>query len=366
MILNKLSIINYKNITQADLVFSPKINCFVGGNGEGKTNILDAIYFLSLTKSATGTLDSLNIKHNETTMMLSANYDVNGNEENISGSIQIKQKKIFRRNQKAYKRLSEHIGLLPLVLVSPSDSILILGGSEERRRFMDLVISQYTPAYMEWLSHYNKALQQRNALLKQDDSAPPIEILDAYEQMMASYGELIYHERDKYIRELVPIFQKYYNRISGNREPVHLQYVSHGARGPLYETIRAGRNRDLAVGYSLHGIHKDDLEMTLGGYNIRKEASQGQSKTYLISLKLAQLDFLEHTGSNTRPILLLDDIFDKLDSQRVKNIIDMVGKNDFGQIFITDTNREHMDHILAHHADDYKLFHVKSGNITPL
>ena len=366
MILNKLSIINYKNITQADLVFSPKINCFVGGNGEGKTNILDAIYFLSLTKSANGTLDSLNIKHNETTMMLSANYDVNGNEENISGSIQIKQKKIFRRNQKAYKRLSEHIGLLPLVLVSPSDSILILGGSEERRRFMDLVISQYTPAYMEWLSHYNKALQQRNALLKQDDPTPSIEILDAYEQMMASYGELIYHERDKYIRELVPIFQKYYNRISGNREPVHLQYVSHGARGPLYATIRAGRNRDLAVGYSLHGIHKDDLEMTLGGYNIRKEASQGQSKTYLISLKLAQLDFLEHTGSNTRPILLLDDIFDKLDSQRVKNIIDMVGKNDFGQIFITDTNREHMDHILAHHANDYKLFHVKSGNITPL
>ena len=366
MILNRLSIINFKNITQAELDFSPKINCFVGNNGEGKTNILDAIHFLSFTKSAINTIDSLNIKHGESAMMLSATYDINGSEENISCGMQVKQKKIFRRNQKAYKRLSEHIGLLPLVLVSPNDSVLIYGGSEERRRFMDIVISQYTPAYMGWLSHYNKALQQRNALLKQEDPTPSDDVLDAYEQMMATYGDLIYQARSTYVEALTPVFQRYYDRIADHHETVHLEYISHGQRGPLYDTIRNGRYKDLAVGYSLHGIHKDELEMSLGGYPIRKEASQGQSKTYLISLKLAQLDFLEHTGSNTRPILLLDDIFDKLDRQRVKNIVDMVATDHFGQIFITDTNREHMDSILAHHADDFRIFNVKDGCISPI
>ena len=363
MILTRLTLLNYKNIAEATLSFSPKINCFVGSNGEGKTNVLDAIHFLSFTRSATNTVDTLNIRHGEEMMMLSGTYDLEGVEETFTCGQRLHQKKVFRRGQKAYKRMSEHIGLLPLILVSPNDNELILGGSEERRRFMDMVISQYNATYMASLLRYNKALMQRNALLKEENAEEQGDMMDIYEQMMAQEGEYIYKERARFINELIPVFQHYYDRISAQHEQVGLTYTTHCQRGPLIDVIRRDRQKDLAVGYSLHGIHRDDLVMTLGDYAIKKEGSQGQNKTYLISLKLAQFDFLCQTGSRTKPILLLDDIFDKLDAQRVEQIISLVAEDNFGQIFITDTNREHLDRILERSSGDYKIFQVKGGEI---
>lgn len=362
MLLNTLSILNYKNIAQADLTFSPKINCFIGSNGEGKTNLMDAIYYLSFCKSSTNPVDAQIVAHQADFMILQGHYcNEDGDPEEIYCALKRGQKKKFRRNKKDYKRLTTHIGLIPLVLVSPADSVLISGGSEERRRFMDVVISQYDTLYLEELIRYNKALQQRNALLKQEN--PNEGMLEIYEEMMAQDGEILYAKRARFIAEFIPIFQEYYRQISEGKEQVSLNYISHCQRGPLFEVIRRDRNKDLIMGYSLHGIHKDDLEMSLGDYSIRREGSQGQNKTFLIALKLAQFEFLKRAGKKTTPLLLLDDIFDKLDSHRVEQIVRLVSGQEFGQIFITDTNRDHLDGILASTQKDYRVFTVKDGKI---
>lgn len=365
MILQHLSILNYKNIAQAELDFSPRINCFIGQNGEGKTNLLDAVYYLSLCKSASTSQDSAVIMHDQPFLALQGSYLTDGGtEEEIHCGIKRGQKKVMRRGKKAYQRLSEHIGLIPLVIVSPADHMLIDGGSEERRRFMDIVISQYCPAYLESLMRYNRALQQRNTLLKQEDPAPDVALLSLFEEQMAKEGTYIYRCRQEYIEEFIPIFQRHYEFISERHETVSLAYQSHGSRGDLLEVIQRDRHKDLAVGYSLHGTHKDDLEMLLDGYPLRREGSQGQNKTFLIALKLAQFDFLRRTGSRTTPLLLLDDIFDKLDAKRVEQIVKLVGSSSFGQIFITDTNRDHLESILRHTSLDYKLFRVQGGEIS--
>lgn len=364
MILKKISILNYKNIAQAELSFSAKMNCFVGHNGEGKTNVLDAVHFLSFCKSAVNSVDSQCIRHGEEFFMLQGEYEhESGEAEEIYCGLKRRQKKRFKRNKKEYKRLSEHIGLIPLVLVSPADSELIAGGSEERRRFMDMVISQYDHEYIDALVRYNKALQQRNVLLKQEEDPDP-ELMALWEEMMAQEGEKIYRKRQAYIKEFIPIFQDFYRCISQEHEQVGLHYVSHCQRGDLLETIRRDREKDRIMGYSLHGIHKDELEMTLDGFPIKREGSQGQNKTFLIALKLAQFDFLRRTGSRTTPLLLLDDIFDKLDADRVEQIVKLVSGEKFGQIFITDTNREHLDCILEKMDKEYRLFHVENGVVT--
>lgn len=363
MILKRLNILNYRNIAEADLTFSSKINCFVGHNGEGKTNVLDAIYYLSLTKSMANSVDSMNVRHGQELMMVQGTYDLNGTEEEISIGMKLHQKKHVKRNKKEYKRIVEHIGLLPLIIASPNDSTIISGGSEERRRLMDIVISQYDSEYMAALMSYNKALQQRNAMLKAEEE-PNVEIISVFEEMMAEYGEVIYSKRKEFIDEFIPVFQHFYQNISGGCEEVTLNYTSHCQRGPLLDVIQRDRAKDHIMGYSLHGIHKDDLEMMLGGYPIKREGSQGQNKTYMISLKLAQFDFLRRTGSKTTPLLLLDDIFDKLDAVRVEQIVNLVASDSFGQIFITDTNRENLDKILARTPGDHRIFHVKGGEIT--
>jgi DNA replication and repair protein RecF len=240
--------------------------------------------------------------------------------------------------------------------------VLVAGGSEERRRFIDMVICQYDPAYTESLLRYNRALQQRNVMLKQEEEADP-EVFLVFEQQMAREGEYIFRKRSEYITELIPIFQEFYNRISNGHEQVELRYVSQLQRGPLLEQLTTGRYKDRAVGYSLHGVHKDDLEMLQNGYPVRREGSQGQSKTFLIALKLAQFDFLGRTGSRTKPLLLLDDIFDKLDAMRVEQIVKLVSGERFGQIFITDTNRDHLDAILTSMQGDNKMFFVEKGEI---
>ena len=363
MILKRLTILNYRNIATAELDFSPKINCLVGHNGEGKTNVLDAIYFLSLTKSMANSIDSMNVRHGEEMMMVQGIYDLNGTEEEISIGMKLHQKKHVKRNKKEYKRLTEHIGLLPIIIASPNDSTIISGGSEERRRLMDIVISQYDPEYMTALTAYNKALQQRNALLKLEEE-PDAGVMSIYEEMMAEEGERIYQKRQNFVKEFIPVFQRFYELISGGNEKVSLNYTSHCQRGNLLDIIQRDRPKDRIVGYSLHGIHKDELEMALDGYPIKREGSQGQNKTYMLSLKFAQFDFLKRTGSRTTPMLLLDDIFDKLDAQRVEQIVNIVASDAFGQIFITDTNRENLDKILERSQGDYKIFHVKGGEIS--
>lgn len=364
MILKNISIINYRNIRQASLEFSPKVNCFIGNNGEGKTNLLDAVYFLSFCHSCFTHIDSMNIHHGSDFFMIDGNYcREDESPENISVGLKRGQRKRFKRNKKEYTRFAEHIGLIPLIYASPADQVIIGGGGEERRKLMDVVISQLDKGYLDALMRYNKALQQRNALLKQEEE-PDAGLLDLWEDMMAEEGEKVYEKRCHFIEELTPVFQQIYRKISGDREQVSLNYVSHCTRGPLKEIISRDRFRDRAVGYSLHGIHRDDLEMKLGDYLMRNEGSQGQTKTYILSLKLAQFEFLKRTATATTPILLLDDIFDKLDSHRVEQIVELVSGDDFGQIFITDTNREHLDAILRNGAHQHILFDVNGGDIT--
>ena len=360
MILDRLSIVNYKNIGEATLDLSPNINCFIGHNGAGKTNVLDAIYFLSFCHSAQTTQDSLVIRHHEEYFMLEGFYS---GQQPIAISCGMKRgtKKVFKRDKKAYKRLSEHIGLIPIVLISPSDTLLIEGSSEERRRLMDVAISQQDRSYIESLNRYNKALMQRNAMLKMEDREPDPEIMSLWEEQMAREGEIIFHKREALVQRLIPLFQQFYETISDGREQVSLSYTSHCQRGPLLDIIQRDRFKDRAVGYSLHGIHRDDLEIMLDGHPMRREGSQGQQKTFVIALKLAQYKYL--TQGDNLPLLLLDDIFDKLDATRVEQIIRLVASQQFGQIFITDTNRDHLDLILSHGEFDYKLYHVEDGRI---
>lgn len=378
MILRKLSIINYKNISGATLEMSAKINCFIGDNGAGKTNVLDAVYYLSFCRSSGNPIDSQLIRHDEPFFVLEGEYvgdkpyvtdgvGEDGTKENtlsIYCGMKRGAKKHFKRNKKEYKRLSEHIGQIPLVKVAPGDTVLIDGTSEERRQFMDVFIAQYDNPYMQALAGYNKALQQRNAMLKSEDE-PDGELLAIWEEQMAMYGERIYEARRRFVDMLMPVFRKYYEMISMGGETVGIDYESHCTRGPLLEVIQRDRHKDRAVGYSLHGVHRDDLCFTLEGHQMKREASQGQKKSFVIALKLAQFELLcEMSDRLNTPLLLLDDIFDKLDARRVEQIVRIVSSDAFGQIFITDTNRDHLDSILDRGNFAHKIFHVSDGDVS--
>ncbi len=363
MILKRIAILNYKNLEQAELAFSPKLNCFVGQNGMGKTNLLDAVYYLSFCKSATNPIDSQNIRHESEFFVIQGFYETDeGHAEEVYCGQKRRQKKQFKRNKKEYVRLSDHIGFIPLVMVSPADVGLIAGGSDERRRFMDVVISQYDKGYLDALIHYNKALAQRNALLKAE-SEPDGELMSVCEEMMASAGETVSGKRRAFIADFIPTFRSFYAYISQEREEVDLSYQSHALEGNLLDVMRESRARDRIMGYSLKGIHKDDLVMQLGGFPIKREGSQGQNKAYLVALKLAQFAFLKRPGGTT-PLLLLDDLFDKLDAFRVEQIVKLVAGDRFGQIFITDTNRAYLDKILKKIEGECKVFSVKDGSVT--
>lgn len=383
MFLRELNILNYKNIREASLHFSDKLNCFIGLNGQGKTNILDAIYYLSFTKSAYNTIDSQNITHGEELAMLQGLYSMrnaqcamhndNDNEEVvISCGIKRGQKKQFRRGKKDYKRLIDHIGLIPLVMVSPQDSELVSEGSDERRRFMDGVISQYNRLYLEHLTQYNALLKQRNALLKQYEDTPadmlPTDLFEVLEAQLTQHATCIYKERQQFVEQFVPYFREVYAAISGNREQPVLQYVSQLQNRDLTEAFGRTRARDLILGWTSQGVHKDELEMFLGDYPLKRVGSQGQQKTFLLAMKLGQALYLGQTMGNGNPILLLDDIFDKLDSERVEQIIRLTADSRFGQIFITDTDRQHLTAILRHTdtpalSNHATIFHVSDGHV---
>lgn len=364
MILEQLSLLNYKNIEQAQLTLSPNVNCLIGANGQGKTNVLDAIYFLSFGKSATALTDGACVRHDAEFMMLQGKYrSALMEEEEISCGIKRGQRKRMRRNDKEYKRLSEHLGVIPLVMLSPADEQLVSGGSEERRRFMDIVLSQVSPNYLAALIRYNKSLQQRNAMLKQEEE-PDSQLFEVLEEMMSMDAAVIYQERQAFVRDFVPIFQTMYARFcNAASEEVDILYDTHASRGDLLPILVRDRAKERIVGYTLHGPHKDNLDLLMNGHNVRREASQGQTKTFFIAMKLAQFIYLKSMGEHRTPILLLDDIFDKLDAGRVACIVDYVSGDDFEQIFITDTNREHLDSILAATHREYKLFEVKGGKV---
>jgi DNA replication and repair protein RecF len=329
----------------------------------GKTNLLDAIYYLSFCKSHIHTPEGQIIHQKEELCVLQGEYDYDGNREDIFCAMRRGQRKQFKRNQKAYEKLSEHIGLLPLVIVSPADSELIRGGSEERRRLLDVMISQQDKSYLHALIQYNKALMQRNQMLRiqsRDDA-----LYEVLEMQLGMHGQLIHEKRARMVKVFIPLFNEYYQTICRSAETVGLRYVSQLSTQRLEAKLAADREREYIVGYTLAGIHKDDIEMTLDERLIRHTGSQGQNKTYLIALKLAQFTLLAMQGG-TKPILLLDDIFDKLDAERVEQIIQLVNGNRFGQIFITDTNRKYLDRILSSIHQDYALFEIEKGCVLPM
>ena len=362
MILDSITILNYRNLLDVVIGLSPKINCFIGSNGMGKTNLLDAVYYLSFCKSAVVAADTANIAHDAPFFMLQGSYvSDSGIADEVSCGLKRGEKKQFRRGGKVYERLSDHIGSVPLVMVSPADNELIAGGSEERRRFMDVVISQYDREYLSALIRYNRALQQRNVLLR-GDREPDAEMLSLIEEMMADEAQRIHSGRVAFIEELLPIFESFHSAITGGCESVSLGYRSHLDDADLVALLRASRGDDRRVGHTTKGVHRDDLVMQLGGYPLRREGSQGQNKSFLVALKLAQYDFLRRKGGET-PLLLLDDIFDKLDSRRVEQIVSLVAGDAFGQIFITDVNREHIDGILDKVDGAFRLFEVQGGSV---
>lgn len=361
MILKHLSILNYKNLAEVELSLSPKINCFLGDNGMGKTNLLDAVYYLSFCKSHSNPIDSQVIQHDADICMIQGKYEfADGNEEEIYCALKRRQKKQFKRNKKQYDKLSAHIGFIPLVMISPADNELIMGGSEERRLFMDVGISQFDKLYLQSLVRYNNALQQRNALLKQDNI--DISLLELWEETMIEEGIAIFKKRNLFIEELTPIFHDFYTAISHSKESISIEYSSQLNGSTFKERLLDARKRDMILGHTTVGIHRDELEMMIDGYPIKKDGSQGQKKTYFVSLKLAQFQFLSKK-SNTTPILVLDDIFDRLDETRVKEIIRLVSGDDFGQIFISDTNRQSLDRILRPFDNNYHLYSVVNGEI---
>ncbi|MEG2276325.1 MAG: DNA replication/repair protein RecF [Odoribacter sp.] len=364
MVLNELNMINFKNIEEATLSFSSGFNCFVGNNGVGKTNVLDAIYHLSMCKSYFNLPDLQNIRHGEPFFVVQGKYDQDGEEIEVYCGVKRGQKKIFKKNQKVYDKLSEHIGLLPLVMVSPEDMVLIDGGSEERRKLIDGIISQCDRNYLYQLIRYNKALVQRNSLLKSTAGQfLDAEMLEIWNEQLAECGEVIMQRRTAFLAEFRPVFQAYYELLSLGREEVALEYKCSVGTEDLLSCLRAAVGRDRALTYTTVGIHRDDLLLSIGEYAVKKIGSQGQKKTFLIALKLAQYAWLYRTNG-VRPLLLLDDIFDKLDADRVSRIVQIVGGEMFGQVFMTDTNREHIDDILKTQQVDYQLFTVAGGVVS--
>ena len=359
MILKSLSLLNYKNFDSISFSFNEKINCIVGNNGVGKTNILDAIYHLSFGKSYFNPVASQNIKHNEEFFVINGDYEKENNTEKIAISLKKGQKKIIKRNNKAYEKFSEHIGFLPLVIISPADRDLITEGSDTRRKFIDSVISQSDKAYLEDLIKYNKILAQRNSLLKYFalNNTYNQDTIEIYNNQLTDYGTRIFKKRDAFLQEFIPIFKSRYEAISNNNETVDLVYKSDLFQADLNTLLMQVINKDKAIQYTSVGIHKDDLVFNIAEHPIKKFGSQGQQKSFLIALKLAQFDFIKKQ-SGVNPILLLDDIFDKLDEQRVAQIIKLVDDENFGQLFISDTHAERTENAVKQVHQSFEIFRL--------
>ncbi|MDE7396855.1 MAG: DNA replication and repair protein RecF [Muribaculum sp.] len=368
MILEHLKICNFKNIAEADLEFSPKINAFVGNNGMGKSNLLDAIYFMSFTRSFSGMTDQMLIRRDESFAMINAGYLRHGVRDELSMGMTRGRRKTLKRQGKEYQRISEHIGAFPVVISAPQDVDLIRGTSEERRRLMDMVISQSDPVYLDHLIRYSRALEQRNSLLRA--RIADRNLYEAVEMVMDAAAEAIHSRRATWVAALTEIFNATYHDIAGvNAENVSLEYISTLNDEPsLIRQLEAERQHDEAVRHTTVGPHRDDIGMFVDSMPLKRAGSQGQIKTFAIALRLAQYEFLRLASpAGLRPLLLLDDIFDKLDASRVERIVETVTANPaYGQIFITDTNRSHLDEILRRTPGDNRLWSVADGKFSPL
>ncbi|GMN08573.1 DNA replication and repair protein RecF [Croceitalea sp. MTPC5] len=359
MFLKHLSLINYKNFTSHNLEFDPIINCLVGKNGVGKTNILDAIYHLSFGKSYFNPVATQNIKHGEDFFVIEGEFEKDDRTEKIVCSFKRGLKKVIKRNGKAYEKFSDHIGFLPLVIISPADRDLITEGSDTRRKFVDGVISQSDKAYLKVLLNYNKVLTQRNSLLKYFalNRTFDNDTLSIYNEQLHRLGTEIFEKRSQFLNKFIPIFKTQYENISGNEEAVSLGYQSKLYDNDLASLLVSNLDKDRSLQYTSVGIHKDDLEFTIAGHPIKKFGSQGQQKSFLIALKLAQFHFIK-AQAQTTPILLLDDIFDKLDETRVAQIVSLVDNDTFGQIFISDTHADRTENVVKNIHHGYKIFNL--------
>jgi DNA replication and repair protein RecF len=367
MQLKTLKLIQFKNIENAQLEFSGKLNCFTGKNGAGKTNILDAVYYLANTKSVFNTPDALNIKNQSPFFSIEGIFERFDLDEKIYCAYTLDKKKVFKRNDKAYRKYSEHIGLIPLVMISPDDSQLITGSGEERRHFLDSAISQYDKTYLHELIKYNYILLQRNRLLKnyQKTGFLDLDTIEIYNEQLDLSGSFLYKKRKSMIDELLPVFEKYYMGISKRNENVSFDYVSHLEKNTLIDQLTETLEKDKILGYTAKGIHRDDLIFNIESAPLKKSGSQGQQKTFLTALKFAQFEFIKkHLQIN--PLLLLDDIFDKFDSERVEEIIKLTAINGFGQIFLTDTNPQRVKKVIEKEGHDYKLFDVVKGRVSEI
>lgn len=364
MFLERISILNFKNIPEAELEFSANVNCLVGDNGTGKTNLVDAVWYLSMSKSSVGLTDGQSVRHGEDFFMLDGRYSLGGGEqrEGVVCSFKRGGGKVIKRNGKEYDRVTEHIGLLPIVMVSPGDTALIHESGDERRRFLNSFLSQTDREYLQAMVRYNHLLQERNRLLKVGCVGFD-EVLEVLDMQLAEVGTLVHAKRAEMIARLAPKVAEYYAILSSDREAVEVSYKSELSEAPFAELLEASQERDRVCGFTNCGIHRDDMKLEILGFPIRKYGSQGQQKSMLLALKLAQFDIIRELRG-IKPILLLDDVFDKLDMARVEQLIGMVSSDRFGQIFITDSNKVRLEGILGKMTENYKLFGVSGGTFT--
>ncbi|NND77916.1 MAG: DNA replication/repair protein RecF [Flavobacteriales bacterium] len=365
MKLISLDLLNFKNYEQAEFLFKAQINCFTGNNGSGKTNILDAIHYLSFCKSHFNAIDVQNIKHGTEFFVIEGKFDMDDETDQVFCSVKKGQGKTFKRNKKSYEKLADHIGKYPSVIITPYDIELVKGGSELRRKFIDKIISQYDRPYLDNLIKYNRSLSHRNNLLKffSENRTFDQDQLNIWNDQLVEHGNYIYRKRRDFISELSPMFTELYKTISGSEENVSVEYRSQLNQGNFYELLVACQQDDRRRNYSTVGLHKDDLLLKIGEHPIKKFGSQGQQKSLLIALRLAQFQFIKEV-KGVVPILLLDDIFDKLDDQRVKNLIELVSEEEFGQIFISDTSDLRMIQIFEEIGKEYEIFKVSKGELS--
>lgn len=361
-VLQKIFIRSFRNIASQEISFSRNVNCITGGNGEGKTNLLDAIYYLSMTKSAFAASDRFNFRHGDNSFSLCGIYSMpNGTESRISVQVESGASKILKRDDKQYSRFSEHIGLLPVVMISPADISLVSESGEERRRFVNSVLSQMDREYLEDLQNYSRLLLQRNSLLRSGNGDDVL--FESIDSMMDAVASRIFARRSEFVRDLNPVIVKWYSRLSGGKEDVGLEYRSDLQKGALKVLLASSREKDRHLGFTSEGIQKDDFLFSMDGYPIRKCGSQGQQKSFVVSLKLAQYELMKFCTS-MEPILLMDDLFDKLDMGRVRNLLEIVSGDEFGQIFLSDSNKVRMESIVESINGDHLCLQAESGTFS--
>ncbi len=361
--LSRLKLLHFRNHREVELDLGPEVNCFVGPNGVGKTNLLDAVHYLSLSKSYFDAGDAHNILHGEELFMVQGTMRTEAGDDVILCSVRKGQRKVLSRNRKEYDRMADHVGRYPVVMITPYDGQLILDGPEVRRRFLDGLISQFDKSYLDSLIRYNRALQQRNTMLKRfaEQGGGSLEALEPWDEQLIMHGTKVHEVRRSFMQDMVPLLEAHYSGITSGPEKVELTYQSAVSEAGMRELMQAAWDRDRLAQYTTVGIHKDDLVFTINGHPLKRYGSQGQQKTYLIALKLAQFD-LTHTRSGVRPILLLDDIFDKIDPHRMRHLLKLLSAMRFGQVVITDTDPERLHKAIDGLELDTRFFYFSHDN----